>query len=196
LLAYGELNIPGGTYEAYNQTLTTKNGRLLFFGNPANPVLDIRAFRETPNAEVGLMLSGPVSKIQGELYSTPALPENEILALLVTGKSFNNVGAQDSDALLSTIANFGIDKGQGLTGAVSDKLGLDSVSVKGGSTYRESTLGLGKYITPNLLMHYEVGLFDRQFVLSIDYSLTEHLKLEVESGISQSVDISYTLEQD
>jgi translocation and assembly module TamB len=196
LLAYGELAIPRGSYEIYNQQLNARDGRLLFFGNPANPVIDIRAFRETRNGEVGMLLSGPVNNIQGELYSSPALPESEILSLLVTGKSFNNVESQDGDALLSAIANFGIEKGQGLTGIVSNQLGLDSVSVNSGASYRESSLGIGKYITPRLLLQYEVGLFDRQNVLSIDYTLTDNLKLEVRTGISQSVDISYTIEKD
>jgi translocation and assembly module TamB len=196
LLAYGELAIPQGSYEIYNQQLNARDGRLLFFGNPANPVIDIRAFRETRNGEVGMLLSGPVSNIQGELYSSPALPESEILALLVTGKSFNNVDSQDGDALLNAIANFGIEKGQGLTGMVSNQLGLDSVSVNSGASYRDSSLGIGKYITPRLLLQYEVGLFDRQNVLSIDYSLTDNLKLEVRTGISQSVDLSYTIEKD
>lgn len=196
LLVYGELGIPAGSYEIYNQRLNTRNGRVMFFGNPANPVVDIRAFRETRTAEVGMVLSGNINNMKGQLYSTPTLPENEILALLVTGKSFNNVNDQDGDALLSAIANFGFERSEGLTESVSSKLGLDSVTVGGGDTLQESALGLGKYLTPNLLMSYKVGLFDRQSILSIDYTLSERLKLEVETGISQSVEISYTIEKD
>jgi len=196
LLTYGELGIPEGSYELYNQRLATRNGRLMFFGNPANPVVDIRAFRETESAEVGMLLSGPINNMQGQLYSTPTLPESEVLAMLVTGKSFSNVGAEDSDALLSAIANFGFERGQGLTSIVGNKLGLDTLTVGSGNSLRESSLGVGKYLTPDLLMSYKVGLFDRQAVLSINYSLSERLKLQVETGISQSVDISYTVEKD
>lgn len=197
LLVYGELNVPEGSYEAYNQRLDIGDGRVLFFGNPANPVLDLRAKRETDRAEVGLKLSGTVSRMQGELYSVPELPENEILALLVTGKSFSDVDSQDSDALLSSIANFGLERGQGLTNSIGNKLGLDSLAVSNeGGSLDNSALGLGKYITPKLLMQYKVGLFDRQAVLSLNYTLTERLKLEVQSGVNQSVDINYTYEKD
>lgn len=196
LLAYGELGIPEGSYRIYNQELNARDGRLLFYGNPVNPVLDVRAFRATATAEVGMLLSGTFDRMQSRLYSTPTLPENEILALLVTGKSFNNMNDQDGNALLSAVANFGIERGEGLTSMIGDKLGLDSVSINGGDSYLDSSLGLGKYITPDLLMRYEIGLFDRQAVLSIDYSLTERLKLEVRSGLSQSVDVSYTIEKD
>jgi translocation and assembly module TamB len=196
VLVYGELGIPEGSFEIYNQVLNAKDGRLMFFGNPANPVVDIRAFRETNDAEVGMLLSGNIKNMQGTLYSSPDLPEDEILALLITGKSFNNINDQDGNALLGAIANFGFERSDGLTSKVSSKLGFDSFTVESGSTLEDSALGLGKYITPDLLMRYKVGLFDRQSVLSIDYNLTKHIKLEVETGISQSVDISYTIETD
>ncbi|MES2625492.1 MAG: translocation/assembly module TamB domain-containing protein [Pseudomonadota bacterium] len=195
-LVYGELGIPEGSFEIYNQVLNARDGRLIFFGNPANPVVDIRAFRETNDAEVGMLLSGNIKNMQGQLYSSPDLPEDEILALLITGKSFNNINNADGNALLGAIANFGFERGEGLTSKVSSKLGFDSFTVEGGSTLQDSALGLGKYITPDLLLRYKVGLFDRQSALSIDYNLTKHIKLEVETGISQSVDISYTIETD
>jgi translocation and assembly module TamB len=196
VLSYGELGIPEGTYRIYNQELAVRDGRLLFYGNPLNPVLDVRAFRETPSAEVGMQISGTLGNIESRPYSTPTLPDNEILAMLVTGKSFNNMNDSDGNALLSAVANFGIERGEGITSMIGNKLGLDSVAINGGDSYLQSSLGLGKYITPDLLMRYEIGIFDRQAVLSIDYSLSERLKLEVRSGISQSVDISYTIEKD
>lgn len=196
LLAYGELGIPSGSYRFYNQQLSARDGRLLFYGNPFNPVLDVKAFRKTSTAEVGLQLSGGLNNIQGTLYSTPSLPENEILAMLITGKSFNKMNDQDGGALISAIANLGIERGEGITSKIGDTLGLDNLAVSSGENYQNSSLGLGKYLTPDLLMRYEIGLFDRQAVLSIYYTLSEHFKLEVKTGLSQSVDISYTIEKD
>src|SRR5690606_19184440 len=161
-----------------------------------NPALDMRAFREVGSATVGVQLSGTVSSIQGQLYSTPTLPESEILAMLVTGKSFQNVGEQDSNSMLTAIANFGIERGQGITNTVRSKLGLDTLELAGaGEDLNESSLGLGKYITPDLFLRYDIGLFDRQSSLSINYVLTERLRLEVKTGVSQSVDLTYTVEQ-
>lgn len=196
LLVYGELDIPEGRYEIYNQELNARDGRLVFFGNPANPLLDVRAFRELESGEVGVHLTGNLDSIQGRLYSTPTLPDNEALALLVTGKSLGSVNEAESDALVGAIASFGLRRGEGFTERVGSSLGLDSFTVGGGNTLEDSALGLGKYLTPDLLMRYKLGLFDRQSVLGIEYSLTERLKLEVETGISQSVDLNYTIEKD
>ena len=200
LLVYGQLDIPSGSYEIYNQRLSTRDGNLAFFGNPANPSLDLRAFRTTNTAEVGVQLSGSLNSIEGELYSTPLLPADEILALLVTGKSLSAVNAQENTALIGAIASLGLGGGsgfgQGITERVTSTLGLESLSLGGGDTLEDSALGLGKFLTPDLLMRYKVGLFDRQSVLGIEYTLNEHLKLKVESGISQSVEFSYTIEKD
>jgi hypothetical protein len=44
-------------------------------------------------------------------------------------------------------------------------------------------------------MRYDIGLFDRENVLMLDYILTERLRLEVETGVSQSVDLTNTVEK-
>ena len=198
MLAHGELNITEGSYTLYGQRLEIRNGRLLFLGNPLNPALDIRAVRETRVAEVGLLMNGTARNIQGQLFSTPSLPESEILSLLVTGNSFGdaNAGQQSGENMLGAIALLGLEKGQGLTDSVISKLGIDTVALNNsGDTYRDSSLGLGKYLTPNLFMRYDIGLFDRENVLTLDYILTERLRLEVETGVSQSVDLTYTVEK-
>lgn len=194
ILMYGEVTVEEGTYESYGQELSAE-GKLIFLGNPANPALDLRAFRQVDNATVGVQMTGTLRNIQGQLYSTPALPESEILAMLVTGRSFRNVGPQDENSLLTAIANFGIERGQGITNTVRSKLGLDTLDISGGDTLDESSLGLGKYITPDLFLRYDIGLFDRESSLSLNYSLTERLRLEVETGVSQSVDLTYTVEK-
>jgi hypothetical protein len=44
-------------------------------------------------------------------------------------------------------------------------------------------------------MRYDIGMFDRESVLMLDYILTERLRLEVETGASQSVDLTNTVEK-
>ncbi|MDT8398912.1 MAG: translocation/assembly module TamB domain-containing protein, partial [Pseudomonadales bacterium] len=194
-LTYGEVAITEGRYRIYGQELKIDNGKLLFFGNMLNPALDIRAYRQVRETVVGVQINGTIRNMESHLFSTPALPDSEVLSMLITGKSFKNIGSQDSDSLLASIANLGIEQGQGLTNSIRNKLGLDAIEVDGGSNLYDSSLGLGKYLTEDIFMSYKLGLFDRQSTLGVDYTLTDRIKLEVKSGISQSVDITYTVEK-
>lgn len=192
---YGELSIVEGNYELYRQSLDIRQGKLLFFGAYDNPAIDIRATRVVENQTVGVLMNGTLKSMRSQLFSTPALPGNEIIAMLVTGRKFSQVGAQDSSALLGAVARLGIDRTQGLTNQIRDKLGLDTLGIENTSDINNSVLMIGKNLTPELFVRYGVGLFDSQPKVAVDYLLSERLKLQAESGEFQSVDLIYTVER-
>ncbi len=192
---YGELNILSGSYRAYRQELTIKQGQLLFFGAIDNPALDIRAIREVDEVTVGVLMNGTLKSINSQLFSTPALPENDIISLIATGRKFSSIGEGDGVNVLNTIANLGLNRSQGLTNSMRDKLGLDALQITNTGDINSSILTVGKYVTPDIFIRYGVGLFDNQSKISVDYTLSEHLKLQAESGEFQSIDITYTVEK-
>jgi translocation and assembly module TamB len=192
---YGELTILSGSYQAYQQELTIKQGQLLFFGALDNPALDIRAIREVNSVTVGVLMNGTLKSINSQLFSTPALPENDIISLIATGRKFSSIGEGDGVNVLNTIANLGLNRSQGLTDSMRDKLGLDALQITNTGDINNSVLTVGKFVTPDIFIRYGVGLFDNQSKISVDYTLSEHLKLQAESGEFQSIDITYTVEK-
>jgi len=194
-LTYGELNIADGSYEMYGQKLKIRQGKLLFFGAYDNPALDIRAVREVENVTAGVLMNGTLKSINSQLFSTPALADSEIIAILATGKRFSQIGEQDDDAMLGTIARLGLNRSQGLTNQVRDQLGLDSLAINNTGDVNNTMLTVGKYLTPDIFIRYGVGLFDKQSKLAIDYSISEHIKLQAETGEYQSVDVTYRVER-
>lgn len=192
---YGELSIIDGSYEMYRQSLEINQGKLLFFGAYDNPGIDLRATREVDNYTVGVLMNGTLKNIQSQLFSTPALPENDIIAVLVTGRPFSEVGQQDGDALLTAIANLGIERGEGLTNQVRNKLGLDVLAVDASDDIDNSVLTIGKYLTPKIFVRYGIGLFDSQSKVAVDYTLSERVKFQAESGEYQSVDVIFSVER-
>lgn len=194
---YGELNVISGSYTIYGQSLELRQGKLLFFGAVDNPALDIRAVREVDNMTAGVLINGTLKNMRSELFSTPALPENDIISVLVTGRPFSELDEQGGTAVLGAIAKLGLGRsgGNGLTTQIRNRLGLDALSVNSTGGINASVLTVGKYLTPKIFIRYGVGLFDRQSKVAIDYTLSERLKLEAESGEYQSVDITYTVER-
>ena len=74
------------------------------------------------------------------------------------------------------------------------QLGLDTLAINSTGDTSNSSLTLGKYLTPKIFIRYGVGLFETESTLSVDYSISDRIKLEAKSGSSQSVDIKYTVE--
>ena len=140
-------------------------------------------------------MNGTLKNIRSQLFSTPALPENDIIAVLVTGRPYSEMGEQDGNAVIGAIAALGLDKGQGLTSQIRDTLGLDTFGINSTGNINSSMLTIGKYLTPDIFIHYGVGLFDRQSKIAIDYSLSERVKLQAESGEYQSLDVTYRVER-
>lgn len=194
-LTYGELSLVDGNYQMYGQSLAIKQGKFLFFGAYDNPGIDVRATREVEDITVGVLMNGTLKNINSKLFSTPALVDSDIISVLVTGKPFSQIGQQDGDALLGTIARLGLDRGQGLTDTIRNKMGLDVLAVDATGNINNSVLTIGKYITPELFVRYGVGLFDNQSKVTVDYALSDRIKLQAESGEYQSVDIIYSVEQ-
>jgi translocation and assembly module TamB len=194
-LTYGELTVLDGSYQTYGRTLNIEHGKLLFFGSYDNPALDIRATRETDDVKVGVQMNGTLRNIRSQLFSTPTLPDGDIIAVMLTGRPLAEVGSQDSNALVGAITTLGINQGQNLTNQIRNQLGLDTLAITSTGDVANSSLTLGKYLTPRIFIQYGIGLFETESTLAVDYTLSERVKLEAKSGSTQSLDITYTVER-
>lgn len=196
-LAQGELALKEGRYRAYGQDLTIEQGRLLFNGPPQNPNLDIKATRLSKDRSVTaiLNLNGNLRNPQVQVSSSPSLPEEEALAYLVTGQSLDTEGPGGATMLRQAVAAKGLEKSQEILDRLATGLGVDEVRLEEGSSLEETSLLLGKYLSPDLYVSYAVGLFDNRGALITRYRLSERLRLEVQSGSSQSMDLIYDVER-
>jgi len=196
-LTYGELNLVDGEYRIYGRSLVIQQGKFLFFGAYDNPGIDVKATREVNGQTVGVLMNGTLKNINSQLFSTPALADNDIISVLVTGRPFSQIGQQegDGDAVLNAITSLGLSRSTGLTNQVRGKLGLDVLAVSNSGNINNSVLTIGKYITPEIFVRYGVGLFDSQSKVAVDYSITDRIKLQAESGEFQSLDVIYSVEQ-
>jgi translocation and assembly module TamB len=142
-------------------------------------------------------MNGTLKNINSQLFSTPALADSDIISVLVTGRPFSEIGQQegDGDAVLNAITSLGLSRSKGLTNQVRSKLGLDVLAVSNSGNINNSVLTIGKYITPEIFVRYGVGLFDSQSKVAVDYSITDRIKLQAESGEFQSLDVIYSVEQ-
>lgn len=194
----GYVSVSEGSYKAYGQTLTIERGRLAFQGPYDNPGLDIRAtrqIRDADNTKVGLDIGGTLQRPKATVFSSPSTSESQAMMMLLTGKPIKDASDADASLLLSAMSGLGMDTGSSITADINRFFGVDQLEVKADDGIEQSQLWVGKYLTPRLLVRYVVGIFDQAFSFGMEYQLTDHLRIEAESGETKTVDVVYKIER-
>ncbi len=196
----GELKILDGRYKAYGQDLTIEHGRLLFSGGPVtNPGLDMRAVRTIGTVTAGLQITGTLRNPRLQIFSDPPMTQSDALAYLLFGHSINQTSGSEQSTLNQAANAIGIAGGTLLAKAVGKQVGVDTVSVESANAYstnaNQTSLFLGKYLSPRLYVSYGIGLYEPINLLRIRYTLSRHWALEAESGTFSGADILYTIGQ-
>lgn len=195
LLGKGAILIKDGKYTAYGQKLTVDDGQILFSGGALdNPHLNMKAIRKTEDVTAGLRVQGPTDNPQITLFSSPSMPEEDILAHIITGHDMDDASMADAVKLAAASTELGIKGGVQIGDRIASTFGLDSIEIEGDGG-EDTALQIGKYLSPKLYLGYGIGIFDPVTTVIIRYKLTEIWSLKAESGIESSVDILYTYEQ-
>jgi len=191
---YGSIDMNKARYKSYGQDLTVRKGRFLFNGPVDKPWLDVEAIRVSKSKEVTaiLNLTGPLDTPQTRLSSEPALPEEEVLAYLITGGPLSQVSKSEG----SRVAAAALSYGSGKLSWLSDKLGVDEFEVQEGKTLQDTLATVGQYLTPDFYVGTKVGLFNKQAVLVLKRKLTKTFNVETQTGTSQRIKLNYEFDTD
>lgn len=191
---YGAINMDKATYKSYGQDLTVRKGRILFNGPVDKPWLDVEAIRVSKNNDVTAIVnvSGPVDAPKPRLSSEPALPEEEVLAYLITGGPLNEVSQSQGNAVAAAALSYGASKASW----IAKKLGVGEVEVEQGKTLQDTMAAVGRYLTPNLYVGTKVGLFNQQVVLVLKRKLGKSFNVETQTGTSQRIKLNFEKDTD
>ncbi len=191
----GELNVAEGRYVAFGRRLDIEHGKLIFSNGPlADPGIDIRASREFPDVTAGANVRGTLRAPRLTLFSEPQIPQAQILSLLIAGGSLESVQAQDANGATRRSNPFAVQGGAILAQQLGEYVGLEDVSLES-SLNNETSLVLGKYLTPRLYVSYGLSLTEAINTIKMRYTLGDDWTVKLESGAVQSVDLEYTIEK-
>ncbi len=186
----GELRLNDGRYSAYGQRLTIRRARLLFAGPIDQPYLDIEAIRQTDDVIAGIRLSGSAEQPTTQIFSEPAMSQEQALSYLVLGRPLSTTG-EDSNVLAQAALGLGLMGSAGLTGDLAKNLGIEDFALDTqGSGSTTSVVASGK-ITEKLSLRYGVGVFEPANTIALRYMLSKKVYLEAASGVASSLDIFY-----
>ncbi|PMV56421.1 translocation/assembly module TamB domain-containing protein [Pseudomonas sp. GW460-4] len=186
----GELWLNDGRYRAYGQKLDVRRARLLFAGPLDQPFLDIEAIRKTGDVVAGIRLSGSAEQPTTQIFSEPAMSQEQALSYLVLGRPLSTSG-EDNNMLAQAALGLGLMGSAGVTSDLAKNLGIQDFELDTqGSGNNTAVVASGK-ITEKLSLRYGVGVFEPASTIALRYLLSKKVYLEVASGVASSLDIFY-----
>lgn len=185
----GELSLNKGRYRAYGQKLTIRRARLLFTGPIDQPYLDIEAVRKVDDVTAGLRLSGNAEQPSSEVFSEPAMSQEQALSYLVMGRPLNS--GEDSNMLGEAALALGLAGSAPVTGEVAKHLGIQDFQLGTEGSGNSTSVVASGQLSERLSLRYGVGVFEPANTVALRYLLSKKVYLEAASGLASSLDIFY-----
>lgn len=186
----GELSLADGRYRAYGQRLTIRRARLLFAGPLDQPYLDIEAIRKVDDVIAGIRLSGSAEQPTTQVFSEPAMSQEQALSYLVLGRPLGNSG-EDNNMLAEAALGLGLAGSAGITGSLASSLGIDDFQLDTEGSGNKTNVVASGNLTERLSLRYGVGVFEPANTIALRYKLSKKVYLEAASGLASSLDIFY-----
>ncbi|MBV8307675.1 MAG: translocation/assembly module TamB domain-containing protein, partial [Gammaproteobacteria bacterium] len=184
--ATGELSVAEGKYAAYARQLDIKRGRLIFTGGAINdPGIDVVAQKVFPDVTAGVIVRGTLAQPHISFFSDPPLPQQQVASLILAG------GSLDASQNASSAA---IGQGAALLAAqFGSRVGIPDVSLETDPLVNETSLVLGRYLSPRLYVSYGVSLTQQLNTLKMRYTLGDHWTIRTEVGQAYGADLVYSI---
>lgn len=186
----GELWLNDGRYRAYGQRLTVRRARLLFAGPIDQPYLDIEAIRQTDDVIAGIRLSGSAEQPTTQIFSEPAMSQEQALSYLVLGRPLSTTG-EDNNMLAQAALGLGLMGSSGVTSGLAKNLGIQDFQLDTQGSGASTAVVASGNITEKLSLRYGVGVFEPANTIALRYKLSKKVYLEAASGVASSLDIFY-----
>ncbi|MBL8290660.1 MAG: translocation/assembly module TamB domain-containing protein [Bryobacterales bacterium] len=166
----GEIRLQERQYVVERGIITFNNERRI------EPELNVIATTSVAGYDVRLQVQGPPGKTETVMTANPSLPEPDILALLITGKTVDQMQGQEFTVAREQVLSY-------LAGRVGTTLGRGIQSATGLSTVR---------LEPNLI----AAEADPSARLTVGQNITRQLELIYSMDLVNSSDQIYVAEYD
>jgi translocation and assembly module TamB len=145
---------------------------------------------------VGVDISGLVQDLEYHLFSDPYMEDTEILSLMIVGHSLADSTQTEGNMLEAAAVMLGVKGSSGFVEGIGSFLRLDDLHLEGSSTKENMSLVLGKRVTKDLYIGYDLNMFSQLGQFRVRYDLTRGFSVETtNSSESTGADLLYTFER-
>ncbi|MGB3244857.1 MAG: translocation/assembly module TamB domain-containing protein [Sulfitobacter sp.] len=193
VISSGRFELLRGRIDILGKRFTLREGSVQFQGDLV-PYLRFVSVTDTASGEVRVIVSGPADEPEVTFESSPAAPQDEVLAQLLFGRNISEISAFQALQLASAVATLAGRGGNGIIGNLRDGFGLDDLDVT--TTDDGATaLRLGKYLTDNIYTDVTASS-DGTADVSLNLDITTSLKAKGTLGSDGNSSIGLFFEKD
>lgn len=182
--AIGAFSLKRGQLEILTRRLVFSRGNATFEGS-LTPILDFAATSVVSDTTITVTVAGQADDPQIAFSSSPELPQDEVLALLLFGKSVGNLSPTQVARLAAAIATLTGGSDNGPLATIRKSLGLDAIDINTDGENGPS-VAVGKYINDNIYVGVEQGTGTGSSRVKVDIDLDRGLKVRGEVGADGS----------
>ncbi|WP_245504497.1 translocation/assembly module TamB domain-containing protein [Aquabacter spiritensis] len=169
-----------GRLDILGRRLDFTRGRLTFNGS-TDPDLDFIAESAAGDVTARILITGKASQPEVAFSSTPTLPQDEVVARLLFGRSTAQLGAGQALQVAQAVATLS-GAGQATLGNLRRSLGLDTLDVGLNSAGTGGQIGLGRRLNDNISLGVRQGTTSGSTQATIDIDLGNNIRLQGATG--------------
>ena len=149
------------------------------------PSFDLRLTTQAASYDITLAVTGAVGETETSLTSEPSLPEPDIMALLVTGRTLDEMRGEEYDVAREQVLSYLTGRvGSALGRGIERATGLSEVRIEPNLIANEADPGarltLGQELTDELRLVYSTDLADSSDQIWVaEYDITRRLETRV-----------------
>ncbi len=187
----GDAVLKKGSFDLFANTFIVDEAGAFFTEQSGlDPHIQLSSSTTLPDAKVYLKMEGTVGSPRLKLYSDPALPQEAILSMLISGSSEENVSGS------SVIANVIQMRYPVVTNILQSKLGFDRVAIGSAPSGSGTVVKLGKRLSDKLFFYTSFNLNaeadENDYEVNFEYDIVDRVTLDTLAGNAvSSVDIGW-----
>jgi translocation and assembly module TamB len=190
-LRRGSLDIAGKRLDFTDGTLTFEGGERI------DPILDLTAVSRAQDLQVTAKVEGPARAPRITLSSVPEMPQDEILAHLLFGKSAGALSPFELLQLAQATADLaGVNTGPGVLDKIRKTTGLDRLSLEQSEGAAGPSLSAGRYVAKGVYVGVSQGANSGSSAATVEIEVTPNVKVESEVGANAGSKAGINLEWD
>lgn len=148
IISAGRFELARGRLDILGKRFDLAEGSAQFEGDFV-PYIRFVTTTTTQNGTASIIVEGRADAPEVTFESTPAGPQDEVLAQLLFGRNLSEISAFQALQLANAVATLAGRGGKGVVGNLRDQFGLDDLDVTTTDS-GETAVRVGKYLTDNV----------------------------------------------